>query len=122
MSELEVLPLRCDVVEALIGPEAVGVAVAAAALPVELEESSSSSSPSSKSSEVGTALPDDLVPDADADAVAAAAALPVAAVNGTALPAEQVMSGTPLMIPWLGSPRQQVKSLAALLLPVPPIR
>jgi len=99
-------------------PDAVALAVAAAAsLSVAVEELSESSSSEEESSEVGDALLDVVV----ADAVAAVP-LPVAAVRGTAVPAEQVMSGTPLMMPWLGSPRQQVKSLASLLLPVPPIR
>jgi len=114
--------LPCEV-EVLIEPEAVAAAVLS-----ELEESASLeeesllSSSSEKSSEVGDALfeaADVLVADPVA---AAAAALPVAAVSGTAVPAEHVISGTPLMMPWLGSPRQQVKSLASLLLPVPPIR
>ena len=114
--------LPCEV-EVLIEPEAVAAAVLS-----ELEESASLeeesllSSSSEKSSEVGDALfeaADVLVADPVA---AAAAALPVAAVSGTAAPAEHVISGTPLMMPWLGSPRQQVKSLASLLLPVPPIR
>ena len=114
--ELEAL-LPCEA-EVLMEPEEVAAAVSA-----ELEESSSSlslSSSSEKSSEVGDAL----LEAADvfvADPVAAGA-LPVAAVSGTADPAEHVMSGTPLMMPWLGSPRQQVKSLASLLLPEPPIR
>jgi hypothetical protein len=125
MGELETL-LRCEVIAELMESDAVAVAVVAA-MPssVEVEEDSSlepleesSESLLEKLSEVDEALlgePDVLV----ADVVAV---LPVAAVSGTALPAEQVMSGTPLMMPWFGSPRQQVKSLASLLLPVPPIR
>ena len=123
MGELEAL-LRCEVVEELMEFDAVAV-VAATPSSVEVEEDSSlkpleesSDSSLEKLSEVDEALldePDVLV----ADVVAM---LPVAAVSGTALPAEQVMSGTPLMMPWFGSPRQQVKSLASLLLPVPPIR
>ena len=118
--ELEAL-LPCEV-EALIELDAV-----AAAEPAELEESESSSEESSLSSplsEESSEVGDALLEAADvivADPVAAAA-LPVAAVSGTAVPAEHVISGTPLMMPWLGSPRQQVKSLASLLLPVPPIR
>lgn len=118
--ELEAL-LPCEV-EVLIKPEAVAAAVLSELEEsASLEEESSLSSLSEKSSEVGDALfeaVDVLV----ADPVTAAAALPVAAVSGTAVPAEHVISGTPLMMPWLGSPRQQVKSLASLLLPVPPIR
>ena len=118
--ELEAL-LPCEV-EALIELDAV-----AAAEPAELEESEPSSEESSLSSplsEESSEVGDALLEAADvivADPVAAAA-LPVAAVSGTAVPAEHVISGTPLMMPWLGSPRQQVKSLASLLLPVPPIR
>lgn len=114
--ELEAL-LPCEA-EVLMEPEEVAAAVSA-----ELEESSSSlslSSSSEKSSEVGDA-PLEAADVFVADPVAAGA-LPVAAVSGTADPAEHVMSGTPLMMPWLGSPRQQVKSLASLLLPEPPIR
>lgn len=121
VAELEAL-LRCEVVEELMDPEAVLEAVAATTpSSVEVESSESSkelSEPSSEdSSEVGEALLGEL------DVlVADPAPLPVAAVSGTALPAEHVMFGTPLMMPWFGSPRQQVKSLASLLLPVPPIR
>lgn len=119
--ELEAL-LPCEV-EVLIEPEAVAVAVLSELEELaSLEEESSLSSSSEKSSEVGDALfeaVDVLVAD---PVTAAAAALPVAAVSGTAVPAEHVISATPLMMPWLGSPRQQVKSLASLLLPVPPIR
>ena len=125
MGELEAL-LHCEVDEALMKFDAVAVAVVAATpSSVEVEEDSSlkpleesSELSLEKLSEVDEALldePDVLV----ADVVAM---LPVAAVSGTALPAEHVMSGTPLMMPWFGSPRQQVKSLASLLLPVPPIR
>ena len=125
MVELEAL-LRCEVVEELVEFDAVAVAVVAATpSSVEVEEDSSlkpleesSELSLEKLSEVDEALldePDVLV----ADVVAM---LPVAAVSGTAPPAEHVMSGTPLMMPWFGSPRQQVKSLASLLLPVPPIR
>jgi hypothetical protein len=112
--------LRCEVVEEIIEPDAVA-AVADVSSAVEVEESSEESSESSSEelSDVGEALLDA----ADVVVVDVVATLPVAAaVSGTALPAEQVMSGTPLMMPWLGSPRQQVKSLASLLLPVPPIR
>ena len=115
--ELEAL-LPCEA-EVLMEPEEVAAAVSA-----ELEESSSSSLSLSSSSEKSSEVGDALLEAADvfvADPVAAGA-LPVAAVSGTADPAEHVMSGTPLMMPWLGSPRQQVKSLASLLLPEPPIR
>jgi hypothetical protein len=107
--ELEAL-LRCEVVEGTIESNAVVV---------EVEESSevSSESASEELSDVGEALLDAT----DVSVADVVAMLPVAAVSGTALPAEQVMSGTPLMMPWLGSPRQQVKSLASLLLPVPPM-
>ena len=106
--------LRCEVVEEIIEPDAVA-AVADTSSAVEL----SSESSSEELSDVGEALLDA----ADVIVADVVATLPVAAaVSGTALPAEQVMSGTPLMMPWLGSPRQQVKSLASLLLPVPPIR
>jgi len=106
--------LRCEVVEEIIEPDAVA-AVADTSSAVEL----SSESSSEELSDVGEALLDA----ADVIVADVVATLPVAAaVSGTALPAEQVMSGTPSMMPWLGSPRQQVKSLASLLLPVPPIR
>ena len=102
MVELEAL-LRCEVVEELVEFDAVAVAVVAATpSSVEVEEDSSlkpleesSESSLEKLSEVDEALldePDVLV----ADVVAM---LPVAAVSGTALPAEHVMSGTPLMMP-----------------------
>ena len=106
--------LRCEVVEEIIEPDAVA-AVADTSSAVEL----SSESSSDELSDVGEALLDA----ADVIVADVVATLPVAAaVSGTALPAEQVMSETPLMMPWFGSPRQQVKSLASLLLPLPPIR
>ena len=116
--ELEVL-LPCEVVENTTESDAVAP-VADASSAVEVEESSEESSESSweELSDVGEAL----LEAADVSVADVAATLPVAAVRGTALPAEHVMSDTPLMMPWFGSPRQQVKSLASLLLPVPPIR
>jgi hypothetical protein len=107
--------LSCEVVEEIIAPDAVDV-VAEASSSIEVEESLESSS--EKSSEVAWVLLDA----ADVPVADVVATLPVAAVSGTGLPAEHVASGTPLMMPWFGSPRQQVKSLASLLLPVPPIR
>jgi hypothetical protein len=119
MVELEAL-LRCVEFDAVAV-----VVVAATPSSVEVEEDSSlkpleksSESSSERLSEVDEALLDE----PDVLVAGVVAMLPVAAVSGTALPAEQVMSGTPLMMPWFGSPRQQVKSLASLLLPVPPIR
>jgi hypothetical protein len=118
MDEAGVLELEaelcCEVVEEIIASDAVAV-VAEASSSIEVEESLESSE---KSSEVAWVLLDA----ADVLVADVFATLPVAAVRGTALPAEHVASGTPLMMPWFGSPRQQVKSLASLLLPVPPIR
>ena len=125
MVELEAL-LRCEVIAELMEFDAVAVAVVAATpSSVDVEEDSllepleeSLESSLEKLSEVDEAL----LGETDVLVADVVAMLPVAAVSGTALPAEQVMSGTPLMMPWFGSPRQQVKSLASLLLPVPPIR
>jgi hypothetical protein len=116
--ELEAL-LRCEVVEETIESDA-AAAVAEVSSSVEVGKSSSEESESSSKelSDVGKTLLDA----ADVIVADVVATLPVAAVSGTALPAEQVMSGTPLMMPWFGSPRQQVKSLASLLLPVSPIK
>ena len=118
MPELEAL-LRCEVVEETIESGA-AAAVAEVSSSVEVGKSSSEESESSSKelSDVGETLLDA----ADVIVADVVATLPVAAVSGTALPAEQVMSGTPLMMPWFGSPRQQVKSLASLLLPVSPIK
>lgn len=111
--ELEAV-LCCEEVEEAI--DAVAVVAEASSL-IEADESLESSS--EKSSEEGDAVA--LFAELDV-LVADAAPLPVAAVSGTALPAVHVASGTPLMMPSFESPRQQVKSLASLLLPVPPIR
>ena len=125
MVELEAL-LRCEVVEELVEFDAVAVAVVAATpSSVEVEEDSSLK-PLEESSELSleklSEVDEALLDEPDVLVAGVVAMLPVAAVSGTALPAEQVMSETPLMMPWFGSPRQQVKSLASLLLPLPPIR
>lgn len=117
MPELEAL-LRCEVVEETIESDA-AAAVAEVSSSVEVGKSSSEESESSSKelSDVGETLLDA----ADVIVADVVATLPVAAVSGTAFPAEQVMSGTPLTMPWFESPRQQMKSLASLLLPVPPM-
>jgi hypothetical protein len=110
--------LRCEVVEEPMEPDAVEVPAASVEVEESEESEDSSEETSDESVEVGRALLDATAATvADVDA-----ALPVIAVSGTALPAVQVASGTPLMMPWLESPRQQVKSLASLLLPLPPMR
>jgi hypothetical protein len=116
--ELEAL-LRCEVVEETIESDA---AAAAAEVSSSVEVGKSSSEESESSSKELSDVGETLLDAADVIVADVVATLPVAAVSGTALPAEQVMSGTPLMMPWFGSPRQQVKSLASLLLPVSPIK
>jgi hypothetical protein len=116
--ELEAL-LRCEVVEETIESDA---AAAVAEVSSSVEVGKSSSEESESSSKELSDVAETLLDAADVIVADVVATLPVAAVSGTALPAEQVMSGTPLMMPWFGSPRQQMKSLASLLLPVSPIK
>jgi hypothetical protein len=93
--ELEVLLPR-EVVEETIEPDAVtGEAGTSSAVEVEELSEESSESSSEELSDVGEALLDA----AEVIVADVVATLPVAAVSGTALPAEQVMSGTPLLIP-----------------------
>jgi hypothetical protein len=93
--ELEAL-LGWEVVEETTESDAVAP-VADASSAVEVEESFEKSSESSSEglSDVGEALLDA----AEVIVADVVATLPVAAVSGTALPAEQVMSGTPSLIP-----------------------
>jgi hypothetical protein len=95
MDEVGVLELEaelsCEVVEEIIAPDAVVVVAEAFSL-IEVEESMESSE---KSSEVAWVLLDA----ADVLVADVVAMLPVAAVRGTALPAEHVASRMPLMMP-----------------------